>query len=139
MANHKIDQIINKMVEVELPDKEKFLIVKETLSRMGIASKSSNTLSQSCHILHKQGKYYIAHFKLMMELDGKVSNFDEKDQARQNTIASLLESWGLVKIVDKSKLKKFVPIKQIKIVPFSEKEKWNLVAKHRIGRSKNKN
>jgi len=121
------------MVEVELPREDSFLILKETLTRIGVASSQSQTLTQSCHILHKRGKYYITHFKLLFELDGKASNFDEQDRARMNTISTLLESWGLAKIKNKSSLKDFVPIKQIKIISSSDKHNWNLVSKHRIG------
>lgn len=128
-----VEKILEQMIEVELPKKDSFLILKETLTRIGVASTQTKTLYQSCHILHRRGKYYITHFKLLFELDGKKSNFSSQDRARMNTIASLLESWGLLKIKDKSKLDKFVPIKKIKIIPSSEKTNWNLVAKHRLG------
>ena len=133
MTEEVVDKIVGKMVEIELTKPDAFLMLKETLTRIGVASTQSNTLFQSCHILHKRGKYYITHFKLLFELDGKVSNFDEQDNARMNTIATLLESWGLLKIKNKQALKDFVSVKKIKIIPTSEKLNWNLVAKHRIG------
>jgi very-short-patch-repair endonuclease len=127
------ETILAEMIEVDLPTDDSFLIIKETLTRIGVPSIQTKTLSQSCHILHKRGKYYITHFKLLFELDGKTSNFDEQDRCRMNTIASLLDSWGLLKIRNKESLKDFVHIKTLKIIPSSEKSKWNLVAKHRIG------
>ena len=133
MNEQQVEKILKQMIEVELPKEDSFLILKETLTRIGVESTQSKTLTQSCHILHKRGKYYITHFKLLFELDGKVSNFDEQDRARMNTIATLLESWGLLKIKNKAALKNFAPIKKIKIIPSSEKHEWNLVAKHRIG------
>jgi very-short-patch-repair endonuclease len=133
MDEKLIEKILSQMIEVELPREDSFLVLKETLTRIGMASTQSKTLTQSCHILHKRGKYYITHFKLLFELDGKASNFDEKDRARMNTIAALLESWGLLKIKNKTTMKNFIPTKKIKIIPASEKDQWNLVAKHRIG------
>jgi len=134
MNQQRVEKILSQMIEVELPRRDSFLILKETLTRIGIASTQTKTLTQSCHILHKRGKYYITHFKLLFELDGKASNFDKQDRARMNTIATLLESWGLLKIKDKSTMKDFVPIRKIKIIPSREKHEWNLVAKHRIGK-----
>ena len=134
MSQQRVEKILSQMIEVELPRRDSFLILKETLTRIGIASTQTKTLTQSCHILHKRGKYYITHFKLLFELDGKASNFDKQDRARMNTIATLLESWGLLKIKDKSTMKDFVPIRKIKIIPSREKHEWNLVAKHRIGK-----
>lgn len=136
MNEQAVERILSKMIEVELPKEDSFLIVKETLTRIGVASTKNKTLTQSCHILHKRGKYYITHFKLLFELDGKASNFDEQDRARMNTIASLLESWGLLKIKNKASLKDFIPIKKIKIISSSDKKNWNLVSKHRIGKIK---
>lgn len=136
MNGQRVEKILSQMIEVELPRRDSFLILKETLTRIGIASTQTKTLTQSCHILHKRGKYYITHFKLLFELDGKASNFDKQDRARMNTIATLLESWGLLKIKDKSEMKDFVPIKKIKIIPSREKHEWNLVAKHRIGKGR---
>ncbi len=112
-----------------------FLKVKETLTRIGIASKKDNTLYQSCHILHKQGKYAIVHFKELFLLDGKKSDFTEEDKARRNTIANLLAEWELLELEDSMKTEDpIVPISQIKIIPFIEKKNWNLVPKYTIGK-----
>ena len=129
--------IIDSLLEVKIGEEEDFLKIKETLTRIGVASRKDKKLYQSCHILHKQGKYYIVHFKELFALDGKPSNFSEEDRGRRNTIASLLEEWGLVKIVD---VKKFeepkTPMNQVKILPHKEKKEWELVAKYNIGRKK---
>lgn len=128
---------LNKMIEVTLVNEDDFLKVRETLTRIGIASKKDHILYQSCHILHKQGKYYIVHFKELFALDGKPANFGEDDVARRNTIANLLAEWGLIKLVDKIKSEDPVaPLSQIKILPHKEKDDWNLVAKYNIGRKK---
>lgn len=125
---------LNQLVEVRLRSPEDFLKVKETLSRIGLASKKDNTLYQSCHILHKQGKYYIVHFKELFLLDGKQADFSEQDVARRNRIAALLDEWELVDLVDPAKTESPVaPINQIKIIPFKEKNNWNLVTKYTIG------
>lgn len=130
-------ELIDKLVEVELPNDESFLKVKETLTRIGIASKKDRKLYQSCHILHKQGKYYIVHFKELFMLDGKVNNFDDEDKARRNTIVNLLEEWGLIKVTDATKTEDPVaPLSQIKILPYKEKNEWELVAKYSIGKKK---
>jgi len=122
-------------VEVKLPDPEDFKIIMETLSRIGVAS--GNTLYQSCHILHKQGRYFLVHFKEMFLLDGKSSNYSEDDKARRNTIANLLSDWGLVDLVDKKKTESPVaPLRQIKIISHKEKDKWNLVPKYTIGKKR---
>lgn len=122
------------LIEVRLRDPEAFLVVRETLSRIGIASKRDKTLFQSCHILHKRGLYAICHFKELFELDGKNTNIDENDIARRNTIVNLLAQWGLIDIVDPEKTKvPTVPISQIKIVKFSDKEEWNFVEKYQCG------
>lgn len=127
--------MIENLVEVTLEKQDDFLKVKETLTRIGVASKSDNVLYQSCHILHKQGKYYIVHFKELFELDGKPTNISENDIARRNSIANLISDWGLVKLVDPEKTKHNVaPISQIKILPFKEKADWQLVAKYQIGK-----
>jgi len=126
---------LNTMVEVLLKDQDDFLKVRETLTRIGIASRKDKTLYQSCHILHKQGKYYIVHFKELFALDGKPSNFDETDIARRNTIANLLGDWGLIELVDNNKSADPVaPLSQIKILPYKEKDDWILEAKYNIGR-----
>lgn len=128
--------MIETLLEVQLVEPDNFLLVKETLTRIGIASKKTNTLYQSCHILHKQGKYYIMHFKELFLLDGKKNtDFSENDMARRNTIANLLEEWELIKIVDKNKTKEpIVPISHIKIIPFKDKANWQCVAKYSIGK-----
>jgi hypothetical protein len=128
---------INDLVQIKLRDNEDFLKIKETLTRIGIASSQDNTLYQSCHILHKQGNYYVVHFKQMFLLDGKNSDFSEDDRARLNTIANLLHDWELYDLVDESKTEEpTVPIKDIKILPFKEKANWKLVAKYQIGKKK---
>lgn len=120
-------------VEVTLNDRDAFLKVKETLTRIGVASKKSKTLYQSCHILHKQGRYVILHFKELFILDGKDSDFSENDVARRNTIVKLLSEWGLVNIVDPlEEDEPIAPISQIKILPYKEKPEWELIAKYQI-------
>ena len=127
--------LVDSLVEVRLGEQDDFLKVKETLSRMGVASRKDQTLYQSCHILHKQGKYYIVHFKELFMLDGKVANFSDDDRGRRNVIASLLEEWGLVKVVDADKVANpRIPLSQIKILPHKEKSDWILVSKYNIGR-----
>ena len=128
---------INELVEVTLPNPDNFLKVRETLSRIGVASKKDKTLYQSCHILHKQGRYYIVHFKQLFLLDGKQSDFIEDDRARLNTIANLLAEWELVDLVDENKSAVPVaPLSQIKIISHKEKSDWNLVAKYNIGKKR---
>ena len=125
---------LSQLIEVRLRSSEDFLKVKETLSRIGLASKKDNTLFQSCHILHKQGRYYIVHFKELFMLDGKQADFSESDIARRNRIVLLLDEWSLVIIEDKNKIEEPVaPINQIKIIPFKDKSQWNLVTKYTIG------
>lgn len=124
-------------VEIELPEKESFLKIKETLTRIGVASRKDNTLYQSCHILHKKGKYAILHFKELFILDGKDSSISESDIARRNTIIKLLSEWELLKIVEPTQIE--TPqssLNQIKIVSFKEKSNWTLVAKYTIGKKK---
>ena len=129
---------IEDMVEVTLNKSDDFLKVKETLTRIGLASKKDNTLYQSCHILHKQGKYYIVHFKELFALDGKPSDITENDIARRNTIANLLEEWDLIDIVKSEQTEDpIVSLSQIKIIPFKEKNDWNLVTKYNIGKKPN--
>jgi hypothetical protein len=128
---------INELVEVTLPDPDNFLKVRETLSRMGVASKKEKTLYQSCHILHKQGKYYIVHFKQLFLLDGKQSEFTDDDRGRLNTIANLLYEWELVDLVDETKSAAPVaPLSHIKIISHKEKSEWNLVVKYNIGKKR---
>lgn len=129
--------IVETFVEVSLPTAENFLKVKETLTRIGVSSKTENKLYQSCHILHKRGKYYIVHFKELFALDGLADEIPETDIARRNTIANLLAEWGLVTIVEPIKTKEpVVPINYLKILPFSEKSGWELIPKYNIGRKK---
>jgi hypothetical protein len=113
------------------------LKIKETLTRIGVASRKDHKLYQSCHILHKQGKYYIVHFKELFALDGKPTNFSEEDIGRRNTICQLLQDWNLIKVVDEEIIKEpKAPMSQIKILPHKEKNEWELVAKYNIGRKK---
>ena len=129
--------LIEKMIEVRLKQEDGFLKIKETLTRIGVASRKDQKLYQSCHILHKQGKYYIVHFKELFALDGKPSSFLEEDVARRNTIANLLAEWELVELVEPEKSKDPVAlISQIKVLPFKEKDQWELVAKYNIGKKK---
>ena len=128
---------IDNMVEVTLKQQEDFLKVRETLTRIGVASRKDKTLFQSCHILHKQGKYYIVHFKELFALDGKPTNFTDEDQSRRNTITNLLAEWGLVTIVKEGCTTELVaPLSQIKIISHKEKDQWELVAKYNIGKKK---
>ena len=128
---------VEKLVEIELAEQNDFLKVKETLTRIGVSAKNQNILYQSCHILHKRGKFYIVHFKELFELDGKPANISENDIARRNTIANLVAEWGLVKLVDPNKSANPVaPLNQVKILPFKEKGNWQLVAKYTIGKKK---
>ena len=126
---------ISQMVEVSLKEKDDFLKVKETLTRIGVASRKEKTLYQSCHILHKQQKYYIVHFKELFALDGKPFNFSDTDIARRNTIANLLAESDLVGLVNPSKTEEpTLPLNQLKILSFSEKEEWTLTPKYNIGK-----
>lgn len=128
---------IEDLLEVDLPNQDDFLKVKETLTRIGITSKKENKLYQSCHILHKKSKYYIVHFKELFLLDGLESNIDENDIGRRNRIAKLLEEWGLVSIKDQVKLNSnMVGLNQIKIISHSEKMNWELCPKYHIGKKK---
>ena len=127
-------------VKILLENKDDFLKVRETLTRIGVAAKKDNVLYQSCHILHKQSEYWIVHFKELFLLDGKPSSIIENDIARRNTIANLLEEWGLLKIVTPEKSKELIaPLSQIKIIAFKDKNDWQLVAKYNIGRKKKEN
>jgi len=121
------------MLEVTLNEPDDFLKVRETLTRIGVASRKDNTLFQSCHILHKQGRYFIVHFKELFLLDGKKSNLEENDIARRNTIATLMSDWGLVTIDNHNSAQPLAPMRQIKIIPFKEKNNWTLQPKYNIG------
>jgi hypothetical protein len=126
---------ITDLVEVTLNEQDDFLKVRETLTRIGVASKKDKTLYQSCHILHKQGRYYIVHFKELFALDGKPTDISDNDLSRRNAIANLLEDWGLVKLVDESSTETPEPIylSQVKILSHKEKAEWQLVPKYNIG------
>jgi len=125
------------MVECTLEEPDDFLKVRETLTRIGVASRKDKILYQSCHILHKQGRYFIVHFKELFALDGKPTNFSENDQARRNTIANLLAEWGLIKLINPEEISELVvPLNQLKILSFKEKDLWELSAKYNIGSKK---
>ncbi len=123
-------------VEVTLNNQDDFLKIRETLTRIGVASRKDQTLYQSCHILHKQGRYFIVHFKELFALDGKFSDISVNDLQRRNTIAHLLEDWGLVKLLNYDVCEDTAPLSQIKVLAFEEKNKWNLVTKYNIGKKK---
>jgi hypothetical protein len=131
-----IDLETGDLLEVSLQKPDDFLKVRETLTRIGVSSRTEKKLWQSCHILHKKGKYYIVHFKEMFALDDLPTSINSEDLGRRNTIACLLEEWGLIKIVDKAKIVDKVPLNKIKILPFKEKGEWELCPKYHIGRSK---
>ena len=124
------------MLEVTLPEPDNFLKVRETITRIGIASRKDKKLYQSCHILHKQGRYFIVHFKELFALDGKESNITSNDVERRNTIASLLQDWGLLKILSASKAEPKASLSQIKVVTHKEKDEWELVPKYNIGKKR---
>lgn len=129
--------LTDTFLEVKLTKEEDFLKVKETLTRIGIASRRENKLYQSCHILHKRGKYYIVHFKELFLLDGKQSDFTDEDRARRNAIAHLLEEWGLLEFVDKGASQEpRAKISGIKVLPFKEKNDWVLESKYTIGKKR---
>lgn len=126
---------LTQFVEVTLNEQDDFLKVRETLTRIGVSSRKEKVLYQSCHILHKQGRYYIVHFKELFALDGKPSNISENDIQRRNAIANLLEEWGLVKILNKKLLENNIaPLHQIKIISFKDKDDWELIPKYNIGK-----
>ena len=128
---------IDEMVECTLAEPDDFLKIRETLTRIGVASRKDKTLFQSCHILYKQGRYYIVHFKELFILDGKPTNFSENDQARRNTIANLLVEWNLIQLVNSEQTSTLVvPLNQLKILAYKEKEEWVLTAKYNIGNKK---
>lgn len=132
-----MQNVVESLIEVKLQERDDFLKVKETLTRIGVSAKKENKLYQSCHILHKQGKYYIVHFKELFALDGKPSDISENDYARRNTIINLLSDWGLIEIVNKdTTVDPVAPLSQIKILPYKDKNNWELVAKYNIGKKK---
>ena len=124
------------MVEVVLGEPDDFLKVRETLTRIGVASRKEKKIYQSCHILHKQGKYYIVHFKELFALDGKNTNLSLNDVQRRNRIIQLLSDWGLITVVDSIKIEDLAPLNQIKVLSFKEKNDWTLESKYNIGRKK---
>lgn len=129
--------VVDNFVEVQLPSPDSFLKVKETLTRIGVASKKDKILYQSCHILHKQGKYYIVHFKELFILDGKAQELSDEDKSRRNTIVNLIEEWGLVTtVVPESTQDPVSPLSQIKVLPYKEKGEWTLIPKYSIGKRK---
>ena len=129
----------DQMLEVSLDEPDDFLKVRETLSRIGVASRKDKKLFQSCHILHKQGKYYIVHFKELFALDGKRANLSENDVQRRNRIIKLLSDWGLVEIVKIDEVKDAAPLSQIKVIAYKEKHDWTLESKYNIGKKKTVN
>ena len=131
--NNLIEWNPSKMLEVTLNEPDDFLKVKETLTRIGVASRKDKKLFQSCHILHKQGRYFIVHFKELFLLDGKKSNLEENDVARRNTIATLMSDWGLISIESTESAKPLAPLRQIKIISFKDKDQWELCPKYNIG------
>ena len=128
---------IEDMLEISFKENDDFLKIRETLTRIGVASRKDKTLYQSCHILHKRGKYYLVHFKELFALDGKESTITENDLARRNSIARLLDEWDLLSILDEEQSSSpLAPMSQIKVLPHKEKPEWNLVAKYNIGNAK---
>ena len=128
------EALVSELVEITFPEKDDFLKIRETLSRIGVASRKDNELFQSCHILHKRGKYYIVHFKELFALDGKKATLTDNDIQRRNTIAVLLTDWNLITIVKPEAATDKAPLSQIKVLPFKEKKEWNLSAKYNIGK-----
>ena len=131
--NNIVEWTPASMLEITLNEPDDFLKVRETLTRIGVASRKDKKLFQSCHILHKQGRYFIVHFKELFLLDGKKSNLEENDIARRNTIAQLMSDWGLIMIDSGKKVEPLAPMRQIKIIPFKEKNSWELCPKYNIG------
>ncbi len=134
MSEENINWSPNDMLEVTIKQPDDFLKIRETLTRIGVASRKDKTLYQSCHILHKQGKYYITHFKELFALDGKKATLSENDIQRRNTIALLLQDWNLIDILKKEATDNKAPLSQIKVLPFKDKKEWNLTAKYNIGK-----
>jgi hypothetical protein len=132
-----MNELIDNLIEVKIGEQEDFLKIKETLTRIGVASRKEKKLYQSCHIFHKQGKYYIVHFKEMFLIDGKPSNFSDEDRGRRNKIVELLQDWDLLVVVEPDKIKDpLVSMSQIKIINHKEKNDWVLEAKYNMGRKK---
>ena len=133
MENNTVQWTPSSMLEITLNEPDDFLKVRETLTRIGVASRKDNKLFQSCHILHKQGRYFIVHFKELFLLDGKKSILEENDIARRNTITQLMSDWGLISVYSNASLEPMAPLRQIKIIPFKEKNNWELCPKYNIG------
>ena len=131
--NNIVEWNPDDMLEVSLNEPDDFLKIRETLTRIGVASRKDNKLYQSCHILHKQGRYFIVHFKELFLLDGKKSNLEENDVARRNTIATLMSDWGLLTVDNNNNLKPIAPLRQIKIISYKDKGQWELCPKYNIG------
>ena len=131
--NDVIEWKPDQMLEVKIKEPDDFLKIRETLTRIGVASRKERKIYQSCHILHKQGRYFIVHFKELFLLDGKKANLEENDVARRNTITTLMSDWGLVEIQNSEEAKPLAPLRQIKIIPFKEKDQWELCPKYNIG------
>ena len=132
-----MNDLLSLLIEVKIGEEEDFLKIKETLTRIGVASRKEKKLYQSCHIFHKQGKYYIVHFKEMFAIDGKPSNFSEEDKGRRNKIIELLQDWGLMKVTEPELIKEpLASMSQIKIINHKEKNEWSLEAKYNMGRKK---
>jgi len=136
IAEQEVQWTADDMVEVSLGEPDDFLKVRETLTRIGVASRKEKKLYQSCHILHKQGKYYIVHFKELFALDGKKANLSDNDVQRRNRIIQLLSDWGLVSIAQKESVADVAPLSQIKVLSFKEKSEWTLESKYNIGKKK---
>ena len=131
--NNIVEWNPSNMLEVTLNEPDDFLKIRETLTRIGVASRKDNKLYQSCHILHKQGRYFIVHFKELFLLDGKKSNLEDNDVGRRNTIATLMSDWGLLTVENKAQLQPIAPLRQIKIISFKDKDQWELCPKYNIG------
>ena len=132
-----MNELLDSLIEVKIAEEEDFLKIKETLTRIGVASRKEKKLYQSCHIFHKQGKYYIVHFKEMFTIDGKPSNFSDEDKGRRNKIIQLLQEWGLLKVIEPEKINEpLASMSQIKIINHKEKNDWTLEAKYNMGRKK---
>ena len=136
IAEQEVQWTADDMVEVSLGEPDDFLKVRETLTRIGVASRKEKKLYQSCHILHKQGKYYIVHFKELFALDGKKANLSDNDVQRRNRIIQLLSDWGLVSIAQKESVADVAPLSQIKVLSFKEKSEWTLESKYNIGKKR---
>lgn len=133
---NEVEWTKDNMIEVNLKEPDDFLKVRETLTRIGVASRKERKLYQSCHILHKKGQYYIVHFKELFALDGKKANLSDNDVQRRNRIIKLLSDWGLVEIVQETEIKEVAPLSQIKVIAFKEKGEWTLESKYNIGKKR---